>query len=190
MKAIFSLVFLASLFIGYAQDQKSDDSLTQALSATLDKKTPPISQELQNKAQALIQSAQKDGFKWITAEKLHTLLQNHQVVVIDTSAVGQYLLGHLENAKTLEFAPYDHTAPTQWNSRDSQEVFLKKLGADKEAILVFYDEGKQITPTRATSACIWAHKLGYKHIYQLVGGLKAWKEANYPITQSKPHCCR
>lgn len=71
--------------------------------------------------------------------------------------------------------------------------FTRMLGSDQEKKIVFYDIGnkelllydqeydKYYIGSQADVACLWARKLGYKNIYKLAGGLKAWIRYGYPI---------
>lgn len=56
---------------------------------------------------------------------------------------------------------------------------IKLLGVDKERLIVFYCGFTKCT--RSHNGAMWATKLGYKNVYRHPGGIKAWKEADYPV---------
>lgn len=151
-------------------------------------------QELIDDAQTLILRSEKDGYSLISSKELDNLMQQKfPVVLIDVSANGNYLLGHIANAKEFEFSNELKlkNGELEWNAQQDIQAYKTKLEGDKEALIVIYDEGDAPTyqNSKATLACIWAKKLGYNNVYQLIGGRKAWRERGYPLTQETPQCC-
>ena len=41
------------------------------------------------------------------------------------------------------------------------------------------------TCTRSHNGAMWAVKLGYKNVYRYPGGVKAWLQADYPVSKVK-----
>ena len=57
------------------------------------------------------------------------------------------------------------------------------LGPDKDRTIVVYCGF--VKCTRSHNGAMWAVKLGYKNVYRYPGGIKAWKEADYPVEKVK-----
>lgn len=174
-------------------------ALTQAYLDLRNAKTltqPPT--PIQEDALALIQRAQASGYQLIDSD---TLAQNlDSFVIIATLPRGIYNLGLIPGAKHFGFAKspslqeVGKTPQDQWTQdalNRSQQEFVEFLGVDKDAQIVFYDEGDDIfAPVgSAHTGILWAKNLGYTNLYRLVGGFGAWKAQGNPISTQKPHCC-
>ena len=76
---------------------------------------------------------------------------------------------------------------TSWATNETagktQADFEALLGADKDRMLVFYCGF--VKCTRSHNGAMWARKLGYTNVYRHPGGIKAWKEAGYPVDEIK-----
>lgn len=159
-------------------------------------KKPNAPQALIDDAQMMIDRADNGGYKLITVMELKKLLDNNTPLsLLNVSPKGEYLLGLIPMAKNFEISPSSKSPDGSliWDSKaGDQEKFSKKMGGDKEKIVVIYDGGnsKLYAGGRADTACLWAKKLGFKKVYKLAGGFKAWKEYGYPITQEAPSCCK
>ena len=152
----------------------------------------------QEDARALIQRANATGYQLIDS---HALAQDlDSFVIIATLPRGIYNLGLIPSAKHFAFAKSPSLkeigkgTQEEWNQDSpnrSQQEFLEFLGADKNAKILFYDEGDDIfAPVgSAHAAILWAQNCGYTNLYRLVGGFGAWKALGNPISTQKPHCC-
>ena len=60
---------------------------------------------------------------------------------------------------------------------------MKLLGSDKNRLIVFYCGF--VKCGRSHNAAMWAVKLGCANVYRHPGGIKAWKEAKYPVEKVK-----
>lgn len=146
-------------------------------------------------AQTMIDRSYAFNYQLINTHTLKQWLQDKQVILIDASPKGKYLLEHLKGAKHFEF---DSTflspdGKLTWNSqKGSQEKFSKKLGNNLFATLVFYDQSTS-SPYQATPADIasmWAKKMGYHNVYRLIGDLASWKAQGLLTTNEAPKCCQ
>lgn len=159
-------------------------------------KKPNAPQTLIDDAQVMIDRANNDGYKLITVMELKKMLDsNTPLSILNVSPKGEYLLGLIPMAKNFEISSSSKNpnGSLVWDSKaGSQEKFAKKMGENKEKIVVIYDggNGELYAGGRADTACLWAKKLGFTKVYKLVGGFKAWKEYGYPITQEAPSCCK
>lgn len=176
----------------HSKAYKIDEVLTQIQQG----KTPDAPQTLIDDAQVMIDRADNGGYQLITSAELKKMMEEKTPFsLLNVSPKGEYLLGLIPMAKNFEIDTSSKSAngSLEWNSKaGSQEKFAKKLGGDRERIVVIYDggNGELYMGGRADTACLWAKKLGFKKVYKLVGGLKSWKEHNYPITQEAPSCCK
>lgn len=176
----------------HSKAYKIDEVLTQIQQG----KTPDAPQTLIDDAQVMIDRADSGGYQLITSAELKKMMEEKTPFsLLNVSPKGEYLLGLIPMAKNFEIDTSSKSAngSLEWNSKaGSQEKFAKKLGGDRERIVVIYDggNGELYMGGRADTACLWAKKLGFKKVYKLVGGLKSWKEHNYPITQEAPSCCK
>ena len=114
----------------------------------------------------------EDLKKWIDEKK--------KILIIDTMPYeDSYKKEHVPGAMQFEFP-----IPEVTNFDDkTKEAFLKMLGPDKELPIVIYCGF--VKCTRSHNGAMWAVKLGYKNVYRYPGGIKAWKEADYPIEKVK-----
>lgn len=157
---------------------------------------PKAPQTLIDDAQVMLDRANNGGYNLITSTELKKMIdEKTPLALLNVSPKGEYLLGLIPMAKNFEIDTSSKSAngSLEWNSKiGTQEKFAKKMGGDREKIVVIYDggNGELYSGGRADTACLWAKKLGFKKVYKLVGGLKAWKEHNYPITQEAPSCCK
>jgi thiosulfate/3-mercaptopyruvate sulfurtransferase len=114
----------------------------------------------------------EDLKKWIDEKK--------KMLIIDTMPYeDSYKKEHVPGAMQFEFP-----IPEVTNLDDkTKEAFLKMLGPDKYLPIVIYCGF--VKCTRSHNGAMWAVKLGYKNVYRYPGGIKAWKEADYPIEKVK-----
>lgn len=193
-----SLALLALSGCGEKKEQKHSKAyeIQSVITDLQQGKKPNAPQALIDEAQVMMDRASNDGYELITAVELKKLLDsNTPLSILNVSPKGEYLLGLIPMAKNFEISSSSKNpnGSLVWDSKaGSQEKFAKKMGGDKEKIVIIYDggNGELYTSGRADTACLWAKKLGFKKVYKLVGGLKAWKEYGYPITQEAPSCCK
>lgn len=68
-------------------------------------------------------------------------------------------------------------------SKEEFVCFMQKAGIGQDTIIIAYDGGEGAFAARF----LWLSQLyGYKQVYVLDGGLKAWKELGYPLTADQP----
>lgn len=114
----------------------------------------------------------EDLKKWIDEKK--------KMLIIDTMPYeDSYKKEHVPGAMQFEFPIPEVTSLDE----KTKEAFLKMLGPDKDLPIVIYCGF--VKCTRSHNGAMWAVKLGYKNVYRYPGGIKAWKEADYPIEKVK-----
>ncbi len=139
--------------------------------------------ELENEKDALTFAGEveRGGYKVVSTEELKKWIdQKKAMLIVDTMPYeASYKKNHIPGAVQFEFpiAEMNKIEPAK------KADFEKLLGADKNSQLVFYCGFTKCT--RSHNGAMWAAKLGYKNVYRHPGGIKAWKEADYPVQQIK-----
>ncbi len=201
MKKFLICCIAVWLCIGCSEKQQSKESKYLALVAAVESlekgdSTTNITSRLDD-AQALILRSKFSGYKLISPQELNK--NNDEFVIIASLPRGIYNLGLIPHAKFFEFAqsPSLNEDGSDWNwSADglerSQEDFLSLLGENKQAKIVFYDNGDDILSPVGSAhlGLIWAKHLGYENLYRLIGGFGAWKDSGLPTTTEVPECCQ
>ena len=93
------------------------------------------------------------------------LMNREKAVVIDVRETEEFAAGHVAGSRNIPLAALDGS---------------KALPSNKTLPLVLMCE----SGARASRAAGILRKLGYENIQSLAGGLKAWREANLPVTKS------
>lgn len=142
--------------------------------------------ELENKAAKLVNEVQRGDYLLIKTSDLKADLDGKkEMLIIDTMPYeASYKKNHIPGAKQFLFPIPDMK---QWDTKETdgktQEEFEALLGPDKDRMLVFYCGF--VKCTRSHNGAWWAKKLGYTNVYRHAGGIKAWKEAGYPVDEVK-----
>jgi rhodanese-related sulfurtransferase len=71
----------------------------------------------------------------------------------------------------------DHAAGAEHLSRGIIERDIEKTAPDKDAEIVLYCGGG----FRSALAADNLNKMGYTNVLSMAGGIRAWREANYPM---------
>jgi thiosulfate/3-mercaptopyruvate sulfurtransferase len=119
----------------------------------------------------------RGGYDVVTAKELKDWMdQKKDMLIVDTMPFeASYKKQHIKGAVQIEFP-----IPEMTTLDDKKKAeFEKLLGPNKDRLIVFYCGF--VKCTRSHNAAMWAKKLGYKNVYRLPGGIKAWDEAGYPI---------
>lgn len=119
----------------------------------------------------------RGGYKVVTTEELKKWIdEKKQMLIVDTMPYeDSYKKEHVPGAVQFEF-PIPEMTTLDDKARDA---FLKVLGPNKDLPIVIYCGF--VKCTRSHNGAMWAVKLGYKNVYRYPGGIKAWKEAEYPV---------
>jgi rhodanese-related sulfurtransferase len=110
-------------------------------------------------------AAEAKGFKNVGAEEFDKLAANKTNVVLDVRRTVEFTSGHIAGAILID-----------WNGAD----FAQKVSAlDKsKTYLVYCAVGG-----RSSRACEKMSSLGFTNIYNLEGGITAWKKAGKPVAE-------
>ncbi len=94
--------------------------------------------------------------KNISPSEAQNLIKNYQIIILDVRAPWEFAEGHIKNAKNLDFTDPDFS--------DN----LEKLDKDKK-YLVYCKTGR-----RGAMALGVMENIGFKNLYNLIGGYNAW----------------
>lgn len=116
-------------------------------------------------AAALADEKKSDGVTHVDAAGAEKLVKMGTVKVLDVRTPDEYKEGHIVSAKNIDFTGSDF---------EKQVSALDKTGT----YLVHCQSGG-----RSTNSLEIFEKLGFKFIYHLDGGMKAWTQAGLPVTK-------
>ncbi len=124
---------------------------------------------------------ERGGYKIISTEELKQWSdQKKDMLIVDTMPYeDSYKKQHIPGAVQFEFPIPELTSLDE----KTKEAYEKLLGNDKNRTIVIYCGF--VKCTRSHNGAMWAVKLGYKNVYRYPGGIKAWKEAGYPMEKGK-----
>ena len=106
------------------------------------------------------QEQEQEPFARISAEEAKRLIDAGQVRLVDVREPAEWERDHLANATLLPLGQ-----------------LMQRPGELKEDNILFYCEMGQ----RSAVACEFAASLGLEHLYNLEGGMQAWRRLGYPV---------
>lgn len=107
------------------------------------------------------------GYKVLTPAGLTQLVNRESALLIDMSSIQDYEKGHIPGAK--------HVAMSQFDPEG------KDLAKARELPVAIYCKSGQTSAAAAKRL----GKAGFKHVYALDGGLRAWTEAQLPLARGR-----
>lgn len=124
---------------------------------------------------------ERGGYMIINTEELKSWIdQKKDMLIVDTMPYeDSYKKNHIPGAVQFEF-PIPEVKELD---EKTKAAFEKLLGPDKNRVIVIYCGFTKCT--RSHNGAMWAKKLGYKNVYRYPGGIKAWLEADYPVSKVK-----
>lgn len=139
--------------------------------------------ELENEKIAVnfAREVERGGYKIVSTSELKGWIDaKKDMLLIDTMPYeASYKKEHIPGAKPMEFPIPEMTSIDEKTKAELEKL----LGPDKSRLIVFYCGFT--TCTRSHNGAMWAVKMGYKNVYRHPGGIKAWKEADYPVGKVK-----
>ena len=107
----------------------------------------------------------KKNIKEVDVDQLNKQLeQAKEFILIDVRESDEWFSGHLPNAIHL---------PRGVIERDIESIIK-----DKETEIILYCGGGY----RSALSCDNLQKMGFSNVYSLAGGIKAWLDANLPLS--------
>lgn len=112
----------------------------------------------------LIASFFRVGGKNVSVPEATLLMNREDAVIVDVRESGEWSTGHIPNAR--------HIALGQFDKRIGE---LDKFKA--RPVILCCASGN-----RSSSACGALKKAGFERVYNLDGGMRAWRDAGLPTT--------
>jgi rhodanese-related sulfurtransferase len=116
----------------------------------------------------LVADARRHIRECTTAVVKDRLDRGEQFHFIDVREDGEYDVDHATGARHL--------------GRGVLERDIEALIPDKDADIVLYCGGGY----RSALAALSLQKMGYRRVVSMDGGIRAWREAGYPVTREPP----
>jgi rhodanese-related sulfurtransferase len=107
-----------------------------------------------------MEDQEQEPFARISAEEAKQLIDRGAVKLVDVREPNEWERDHLANATLLPLAK-----------------LMQQPGALTEDNVLFYCEMGQ----RSAVACEFAASVGLEHVYNLEGGMTAWRQLGYPV---------
>lgn len=93
-------------------------------------------------------------------------INREKAVIVDVREPEAYVKGHITNAKNIPLAQLEERLPQVAKNKALPVILVCEKGA------------------QAVRAEAQAKKLGYANAQALAGGMKAWRDANLPVTKA------
>ena len=123
---------------------------------------------------------------FITTEELHEIIDDQNLLLIDTRSFKEYSEGHIPGSVNLDLFSF-HWIDTTKEGMDSfknqfQRIF-SFVGISNQKKVVFYDDVSGMLAARG----VWLLMcFSHPQVFMLDGGLQKWKHENLPI-ETKPN---
>lgn len=129
----------------------------------------------------LVQETGRGAYKIVRSDELKKWVdEKKDMLIVDTMPYeDSYKKQHIPGAVQFEFPIPEMTQMDAQAKAD----FEKLLGPDKDRLLVFYCGFTKCT--RSHNGAMWAVKLGYSNVYRCPGGIKAWTQADFPVSKAE-----
>jgi rhodanese-related sulfurtransferase len=134
-----------------------------------------------------LREVERGAYQVVTTDELMAWIDKKKdMVIVDTMPYeASYKKNHVPGAVQFLFPKAGDM--TEWNTSETagktQDDYMRLLGPDKNKTIVLYCGF--VKCDRSHNGAMWATKLGYKNVYRYPGGIKAWKEAKYPVEKVK-----
>ncbi|MBU2490286.1 MAG: rhodanese-like domain-containing protein [Proteobacteria bacterium] len=135
--------------------------------------------EIEALAVKFLREVERGGYGVVTVPELQGWLdESRDMLVVDTMPYeDSYKKNHIPGAVQHEFP----IPEVEEMDAQAMKDFRKLLGPDKDRVLVFYCGFTKCA--RSHNGAMWARRLGYKNVYRCPGGIKGWKEGEYPVSK-------
>ncbi len=105
------------------------------------------------------------GGPWVSAQEATLLINREDAVVVDVRDAGEYGAGHVLGARNVPLKELE----------SNPDIAKRK---DK-AVIVYCESGQ-----RSAQAIAALRKAGFAQVFNLTGGLAAWRQAGLPTEKS------
>ena len=117
----------------------------------------------------------------ISTDDLHSILDNTEVIIIDTRSFKEYSDGHIPGAVNLDLFAFhwiDTTSEGIQNFNKQAESLLSFAGITNQKKIIFYDNVSGMLAARGVWMCMY---FSHPDSVMLDGGFTKWKKENLPI---------
>ena len=111
------------------------------------------------------ESAGKNSLQLVDVTEAKPLIAAGQVTILDVRTPGEFSAGHIAGAKNLNF--YDGDFQEKLQQLDKNQSYLVHCASGRRS---------------AQAGAVMSH-LGFKSVYDLAGGMKAWEQANQEVVK-------
>lgn len=94
------------------------------------------------------------------------LINKEKANIVDVRRPDEFVTGSIAGAKNVEITKIEANLSSAVKNKEAPLVLICASGA------------------RSQGAVRLAQKLGYSRVFSMSGGLKAWREANLPVTKA------
>ena len=95
------------------------------------------------------------------------LMNTEDALVIDVREPAEFAEGHIEGAYHIPLGKLEERASEIAQHKNAPVIVTCQQGA------------------RSSSACKALTKQGFSRVYEMRGGMQAWKDAHYPVTKKR-----
>lgn len=100
----------------------------------------------------------------LDANEFEKAVQQKNIQVLDVRTATEYQAGHIENA-----------LQANWNNKTEFNTRIRFVDKDKPVYVYCLAGG------RSAAAATWLRNNGYKEVYELTGGMNAWRAGEKPV---------
>lgn len=111
------------------------------------------------------QSAEKSSPQLVDVTEAKRLIAARQVTILDVRTPDEFSAGHIAGAKNLNF--YDGDFQSKLQQLDKSQPYLVHCASGR----------------RSAQAGAVMNRLGFKSVYDLAGGMKAWEQASLEVVK-------
>lgn len=100
----------------------------------------------------------------MNADEFEKGIQQQNIQLLDVRTAGEFQNGHIQ-----------HALQANWNNKTEFTERVKHIDKDKPVYVYCLAGG------RSAAAAAWLRENGYKEVYDLAGGMNAWRAASKPV---------
>lgn len=122
----------------------------------------------------------------ISAKELNSIINDSNILIIDTRSFKEYSEDHIPNAVNLDLFAFhwiDTTKEGIENFNRQSETLFSFIGVTPEKKVVFYDEVSGMLAARGVWMLMY---FSHQNVSILDGGMKKWRQLNLPL-EKKPN---
>ncbi len=122
----------------------------------------------------------------ISTSDLNSILNDPNVIIVDTRSFKEYSEGHIPNAVNLDLFAFhwiDTTKEGITNFNSQTSTLLSFLGVTPEKKVIFYDTISGMLAARGVWMLLY---FSHQNVFMLDGGITKWKKENLSL-ETKPN---